>query len=387
MEHGSSDGTEPERGRGDGSEPGDASGTEAESVLLAEDVSKHYGDTVALDGVSVSIGAGEVFCLIGPNGAGKTSFVRALTGTTDHGGDVTVFDSPPTEVDRSRVGLLPQEFTPAARLTAREQLSYYAGLYDRSRAVDGLLAALGLAESADARYEALSGGQKRRVCVGTALVNDPEVLFLDEPTTGIDPAGRRALWETLEDLTAGGTTLLLTTHDMAEAEYLADRVGLLADGRLVAVDSPEGLIAAHGGEQSLRLDLAEAERGECALAKAGYRTSARSGTLVVPGVAPEGIGAVIAELNEADVAYERVEWRQPTLEDAYLRLTGTAVGAEGTPVDAKKRTGVGRGRSAEPTDRTDTDAHGTDDSEDAAPIETDEGRRSELEVTASGEGR
>jgi ABC-2 type transport system ATP-binding protein len=330
MEHGSSDGTEPERGRGDGSEPGDASGTEAESVLLAEDVSKHYDDTVALDGVSVSIGAGEVFCLIGPNRAGKTSFVRALTGTTDHGGDVTVFDSPPTEVDRSRVGLLPQEFTPAARLTAREQLSYYAGLYDRSRAVDGLLAALGLAESADARYEALAGGQKRRVCVGTALVNDPEVLFLDEPTTGIDPAGRRALWELIESLADGGTTVLLTSHAMDEVERLADRVGLLADGSLVATGAPDELIADHGGDPRL---LVRTAAGTDAVGDLGHPIEATDEELTVHGVSPADIGEVVAALDAAGVDYGALTWTEPSLEEVYLRLAGSEFGGGGSPVD------------------------------------------------------
>lgn len=308
-------------------------GTER-GVLVAGNVRRAYGDTVALDGVSLAVDAGEVFCLIGPNGAGKTTLVRALTGTTHYEGQVSVFGSAPTEIDRSRVGLLPQEFAPATRLTARELLTYYAGLYDDARDPDTLLADLGLEDASDTRYEDLSGGQRRRVCVGTALVNDPELLFLDEPTTGIDPAGRRALWRLLEERVAGGTTIFLTTHDMAEAERLADRVGLLADGRLVEVGCPQRLVATHGGESRLTIDLSESPNvGALALSGTEYRTDTRGDELVVYDVSPEEIGRVVHDLNDESVAYDGLAWSQPNLEDAYLRLTGTAVGRGGDPIE------------------------------------------------------
>lgn len=304
-------------------------------VLVAEDVRRRYGETVALDGVSLSVGAGEVFCLIGPNGAGKTTVVRALTGTTDYEGQVAVFGRTPTETDRSRIGLLPQAFAPPSRLTARELLTYYGGLYEEARDPDSLLADLGLEASADVRYENLSGGQRRRVCVGTTLVNDPELLFLDEPTAGIDPAGQRSLWVRLEELVADGTTILLTTHDMAEAERLADRVGLLADGSLLAVDTPEELIAAHGGKSRLAIDTVDApDSGVRALREAGYRAESREVDIAVYDVPPEGIGSVVETLDARGIEYDGLAWNQPTLEDAYLRLTGTAVGASGDPVDA-----------------------------------------------------
>ena len=159
------------------------------SVVVAEDLRRTYGDTVALDGVSLSLDAGEVFGLIGPNGAGKTTLVRALTGTTDAEGRVELLGRDPRSVDESRIGLLPQSFDPPERLTARELVAYYAGLYDEARDVDGVLRDVGLADADDTWYENLSGGQQRRVCVGTALVNDPEVLFLDEAPHRA-PAGR-----------------------------------------------------------------------------------------------------------------------------------------------------------------------------------------------------
>jgi ABC-2 type transport system ATP-binding protein len=299
------------------------------SVVVAEDLRRTYGDTVALDGVSLSLDAGEVFGLIGPNGAGKTTLVRALTGTTDAEGRVELLGRDPRSVDESRIGLLPQSFDPPERLTARELVAYYAGLYDEARDVDGVLRDVGLADADDTWYENLSGGQQRRVCVGTALVNDPEVLFLDEPTTGIDPAGRRALRGLIEELADTGTAVLLTTHDMSEAERLADRVGLLSAGRLVAVDDPASLVAEYGG--AARLEI-ETDADPSVTTALDYPASLSAGRLVVEGVDPTAIGHVVETLAAAGVTYESLTWREPDLEDVYLELTGTAVGAGGTAV-------------------------------------------------------
>jgi ABC-2 type transport system ATP-binding protein len=318
-------------------------------VIVAEDVRRRYGDTVALDGVSLSVDEGEVFALVGPNGAGKTTLVRALTGTTVVDGRVEVFGEPPDEVDPERVGLLPQEFDPAERLTARELVTYYAGLYDEARDPDSVLADVGL-EGADARkpYGDLSGGQKRRTCVATALVNEPDLLVLDEPTTGIDPAGRRQLWSLVADLADGGTTVLLTTHDMAEAETLADRVGLLADGQLVAVGPPAGLVDAHGGDSRLELEVPEAAEGAAATALeiAGYHLVPDEAALAVAGIDPRDIGDVVETLEAEGIPYEGLVWTQPDLEDVYLALTGTEVGAGGEP-RSRRRGRIPAGDAAE----------------------------------------
>ncbi|PSP76487.1 ABC transporter ATP-binding protein [Halobacteriales archaeon QS_1_68_20] len=302
-------------------------------AIVAREVVKRYGSTVALDGVSLSVGAGEVFGLIGPNGAGKTTLVRALTGTTDPDeGEVALLEESPRSVGRDRIGLLPQAFLPADRLTARELVAYYAGLYDDARDPDAVLADVGLTDAADTRYEDLSGGQQRRACVGTALVNDPEVLFLDEPTTGIDPAGRRALWGLLEDLAACGTTILLTTHYMEEAERLADRVGLLAGGELLAVGTPAELIDEYGGESRVEIETAGQSTGADAAdapqlaADAApldeYTVEVRGQGLVVRGVGPREIGDVVDALATASVEYESLTWAEPDLEDVYLNLSG-----------------------------------------------------------------
>ncbi|WP_266076081.1 ABC transporter ATP-binding protein [Haladaptatus caseinilyticus] len=296
-------------------------------TLVAENLRKRYGDTVALDGVSLSVGAGEVFALIGPNGAGKTTLVRSLTGTTDPDeGSVSVLGGSPADMDKSRVGLLPQSFDPPARLSARELVRYYAGLYDDSRDADEALADVGLANTGDTWYENLSGGQQRRACVAATLVNDPDVLFLDEPTTGIDPAGRRALWSLVEDLAEGGTTVFLTTHYMAEAERLADRVGLLANGELVAVGTPESLITDHGGESRL---VVETDARRSAIETQFTIEETESG-LVFDGVTPGDIGDVVSDLNQRDIDYGALTWTEPDLEDVYLRLTGASLGPEVT---------------------------------------------------------
>jgi ABC-2 type transport system ATP-binding protein len=299
-------------------------------ALVAEDLRRTYGDTVALDGVSLSIADGEVFGLVGPNGAGKTTLVRALTGTTDAEGEVRVFGAPPERVDRERISLLPQAFDPPERLTAQELLDYYAGLYDESRDVERVLADVGLADDTDTWYENLSGGQQRRTCVGTALVNDPDLLFLDEPTTGIDPAGRRAIWRLVEDLAADGTTVFLTTHYMEEAQQLADRVGLLADGELVACDSPAALIDDHGGESRLVVDT---DADPSVTADLGYPAELADGQLTVYDVPPEEIGTVVDVLTAAGASYDALTWKQPDLEDVYLDMTGRAVTRSGETVE------------------------------------------------------
>ncbi|WP_339104269.1 ABC transporter ATP-binding protein [Haloterrigena salinisoli] len=300
------------------------------AVVDATDLEKTYGETTALSGASLSVEGGEVFALIGPNGAGKTTLVRALTGTTEpDAGTARVLGESPAAIDRDRLGVLPQDFSPPDRLNARELVAYYAGLYDDPRDPDAVLADVGLADAGDTWYEDLSGGQQRRVCVGATLVNDPDVLFLDEPTTGIDPAGRRTVWRLIEDLAAGGTTVVLTTHDMAEAERLADRVGLLADGSLVARGTPAALVAEHGGSSRLTIETAAdptafddleypVERPARARGPSGTRTA--DGALVVRDIDPAAIGTVVDYLEDRGLEYSGLTWAEPDLEDVYLAL-------------------------------------------------------------------
>ncbi|MEF8821570.1 MAG: ABC transporter ATP-binding protein [Halovenus sp.] len=295
-------------------------------VLVARDVFRQYGETVAVDGVSLAVGAGEIFGLVGPNGAGKTTLVRALTGTTDAEGTVELFGNPPRAVDEERLGLLPQDFDPPARLTARELIEYYGGLYDEARDTDQLLADVGMTDSADVYYENLSGGQQRRTCVATALINDPDLLVLDEPTTGIDPAGRRQLWGLLTDLADAGTTIFITTHYMEEAQQLADRVGLLADGELVALATPDQLIETYGGDSLLYID---GEFTDDATTLFDHEVTVDDGRLTIRNVSPEQIAEITNTLDAEGVSYDSLTWTEPDLEDVYLELTGHAVTADG----------------------------------------------------------
>jgi ABC-2 type transport system ATP-binding protein len=290
-------------------------------AVAARNLRKSYGDTVALDGVDLSIGSGEAVALVGPNGAGKTTLVRCLTGTArPDEGTVELLGGPPAAADPERVGLLPQAFSPADRLTARELVAHYAGLYDDAGEPEAALDDVGL-EQRDTWYADLSGGQQRRACVAATLVNDPAVLFLDEPTAGVDPGGRRALRDLLADLVAGGTTLVLTTHDMAAAQRLADRVGLLADGRLAAAGTPDALVAEYAGEPSLFVETAAGLDSV-----AGFAAERVADGLRLPGVEPADVGDVVRALDDAGVAFAALEWSEPTLEDAYLAATGTATG-------------------------------------------------------------
>ncbi|WP_367996295.1 ABC transporter ATP-binding protein [Haloferax volcanii] len=290
-------------------------------AVTATAVRKQYGDTVAVRDVSLDVHNGEVFGLIGPNGAGKSTLIGLLTGTrTPTEGSIRVFGESPIAVDRSRLSVLPQEFSPHRRLTGRELVSYYAGLYPDPRPVDEVLDRVGLDdEDAATAYTDLSGGQQRRVCVGAALVNDPELLFLDEPTTGIDPAGRRDVWDLVDSLADDGTAVVLTTHYMAEAERLADRVGLLTDGELVRVGPPRDLVERFGGETRL------AVRTECpraldldATPLDGRRYGDYEYRFFDAGL--DDLTAMLDHLDAADIAYEEVSLVHPTLEDVYLNL-------------------------------------------------------------------
>ena len=292
-----------------------------EQVIVIDGVSKRFEDVTALNNVSLDVQAGEIFGLIGPNGAGKTSLVRTITGTIEpDSGEIHVFGEAPGQGADDRIGFLPQAFAPPARLTGREILSYYAGLYPSHRIVDEVLAEVGMSDTADRWFERLSGGEQRRICVGITLINDPELLILDEPTTGIDPSGRRDLWNVLESMRQEGRSILLTTHDMAEATRLSDRVGLLSGGQLIEIGTPEGLIERHGGEGRLVMQLSEPTL-EQPIELPEYQSRIVDEELVVEGVTSTELESVLRELQERQVTFSRVTWEQPTLEDVFLTLT------------------------------------------------------------------
>jgi ABC-2 type transport system ATP-binding protein len=208
---------------------------------------KSYGPREVLHGVSFAVETGEVFALLGPNGAGKTTTVEILEGYRPRdGGEVRVLGTDPARGGRdfrARIGIVLQSSAVYPLLTVRETLDLFAGYYPRPRKVAEVIELVGLTEKADARVRTLSGGQLRRLDLALALIGDPDLIFLDEPTTGFDPAARRQAWETIRDLRALGKSILLTTHYMEEAQRLSDRIAILSDGRIVTTGSPRELLA------------------------------------------------------------------------------------------------------------------------------------------------
>jgi len=292
----------------------------AEPAIEVHDLHKRYGEFEAVRGIDIEVQRGEVFGLLGPNGAGKTTTVEILEGYRERSaGEVSVLGHDPAAREltlRKRIGIVLQSSGIYSHLTPREALRHWAGFYPHPRDVEEVLNLMGLQEKADVRTRKLSGGQLRRLDFALALVGDPELIFLDEPTTGFDPQARRAAWETIRSLRSLGKTILLTTHYLDEAQALADRVAIVKDGRVLAIGPPRelGVGAAH------------------------YRVSYRfpSGELVERET--DDPTSLLAQLtSEALARGERLEELsvgRPTLEDVYLELTAPAVtDAEATDGD------------------------------------------------------
>ena len=270
-------------------------------AVLADGLTKRYGARTVVDDVSFRIEPGETFALLGPNGAGKSTTVEMLEGfRTPTSGSASVLGVDPRHADRawrSRIGVVLQSTGQADALTVREILTHFARVFPSARDVDETIAAVGLAEHAKRRVGKLSGGQQRRVDVALGIIGRPEVLFLDEPTTGFDPQARRAFWELIRDVAADGTTILLTTHYLDEAEQLADRAGIIARGRLLAIDRTDRI----GGAEA-RTPI--------------VRWSDASGHHEVRTHEP---ASVVRQLRGEPSDLEVV---RPSLEDVYLSLIG-----------------------------------------------------------------
>jgi ABC-2 type transport system ATP-binding protein len=277
------------------------------SAVSVRGLRKSYGAHEAVRGIDFEIEAGEVFGLLGPNGAGKTTTVEILEGyRTRDGGEVSVLGEDPQRAGRQfreRVGVVLQSSSLYPSLTPRESLRVFAGYYARPRDVDEVIELVGLTEKADARIRTLSGGQKRRVDLGLALVGDPDLVFLDEPTTGFDPAARRNAWETVRGLRRLGKTILLTTHYLDEAEQLADRVAVLREGRIVTVGKPSELT---GGD--VETEIRYRRDGENVVVRTHEPTRV--------------LHDLTAEALAAGSELEQLQVLRPTLEDVYLTLTG-----------------------------------------------------------------
>lgn len=294
-----------------------ATAAERSPAVRVRGLTKRYGQRTVVDGIDLEVRRGEVFALLGPNGAGKTTTVEILEGLRRRdGGEVLVLGEDPATAGRSwrdRIGVVGQATGAGDALTVRETLDHYAVYHAEAEGTDELIAAVGLTEAAGTRSARLSGGQRRRLEVALSMQGRPELLFLDEPTTGLHPVARRQFWTVLERLRAGGTTILLTTHYLDEAAHLADRVGVIDAGRLVDVAPPEEM----GGELRARSTVRWRE-GD------GFRTVV---TTEPSAVLRDLLAArPLAELPDLTVT-------RPGLEEVYLQLVG-AVPASGTATDA-----------------------------------------------------
>ena len=269
------------------------------------DLRKEYGRREVLHGLDFRVEAGEVFALLGPNGAGKTTTVEILEGyRARNGGEARVLGVDPEAggaAFRARIGIVLQSSAVYPTLTVRETLDLFAGYHPRPRNVREVIELVGLEESAGARVRTLSGGQLRRLDLGLALVGDPELVFLDEPTTGFDPEARRRAWDTIRGLRELGKTVLLTTHYLEEAHRLADRVAILRDGRIVATGSPHDLLAANGS-----VEIRFRKRGQQVVLHTDEPTRL--------------LHEVTSQALDEGVELEALEVRRQSLEDVYLDL-------------------------------------------------------------------
>ena len=277
-----------------------------ENAIAVQGLRKAYDGVEALRGIDFEVAPGEVFGLLGPNGAGKTTTVEILEGYRRRdAGNVAVLGFDPGQSPRAmreRIGVVLQRSELWPTLTVREVHRVFAGYYRSPRDIDEVIDLVGLAEKRDARVKTLSGGQKRRLDLGVALVGDPELVFLDEPTTGFDPAARRAAWEMIRSLRSLGKTVVLTTHYLDEAQQLADRVAVLRAGEIVRIGSPSELTASSRAEIRFRRDGVE--------------------TVIETDEPTRTLHELTGEALAAGVELEALEVRRATLEDVYLELVG-----------------------------------------------------------------
>jgi ABC-2 type transport system ATP-binding protein len=294
--------------------------------IEVQDLVKVYGDIRAVDGISLKIKKGEVFAFLGPNGAGKTTTVEMIeTIRTPTSGTIKLMGmdvSKRIQEIKKVIGVLPQEFSSLDLLRTRETLEFYAGLYDRQADLDKLLAAVGLKDHAKQYYKNLSGGLKRRLGIAVALVNDPEVIFLDEPTTGLDPQGRREVWKVIADLKKAGKTIFLTTHYMEEAEVLADHIAIIHKGKIIAEGTVDELIDRYGS--GLMMTFSGVGKDfEGTVKGLGYTVEeCKNAHVCLTVKGKDELVKALAEIDRSGAGFKEVNVRKANLEEVFLKLTG-----------------------------------------------------------------
>ena len=302
-----------------------------DAVIAVRGLVKRYGDLVAVDGIDFDVAPGEIFGLLGPNGAGKTTTVEILEGLlSPDGGQATVLGvdvAKGADELKPRIGISLQTAAMYPKLTVVEIIDLFRSFYDRSRPTEELIELLGLGERRKARTAELSGGQRQRLAVALALVNDPELVFLDEPTTGLDPAARRALWDIVSDLKKAGRSVLLTTHYMEEAEILCDRIAIMDHGRILEHGTVDELVSKRFKERAVRFDATDGLDDD-ALAGLPAVTSVKhddEAVLLYSTDVGATVGGLLKLTNALGVEAENLGIRRATLEDVFLDLTGRAL--------------------------------------------------------------
>jgi len=294
------------------------------SVIEVENLVKSYDDVEAVRGVDLHVDAGEVFALLGPNGAGKSTIVEILEGhRTKTSGSVSVLGFDPTDHHRDyreRIGIVLQETAVEEQLTVKEAIDIYGSMYPKRRPTDELIEIVGLEEKTNARIRTLSGGQRRRLELALGIVGDPDLIFLDEPTTGFDPSARRQAWSIVKNLTSLGKTVLLTTHYMDEAQFLADRVAVIASGEIVAEGTPDSL-GNRRTAQSIITFSTDASDGLSL--PIGGAVVAETGSIEFRSDDPtKDLHTITGWALENNIELVDLAVRRPSLEDVYLELTG-----------------------------------------------------------------
>jgi ABC-2 type transport system ATP-binding protein len=297
----------------------------SEHAIVVEQLCKRYGTLLAVDGISFTVAKGELFAFLGPNGAGKSTTAEIIeTIRAPTSGRVTVLGM---DVTRSkakvvrRIGVLPQDFNSFDRITVRESLSYYAQVFGCDADVDALMDLTHLRSKANAQFNSLSGGLKQRLGIAAALVNDPEVVFLDEPTTGLDPHARRAVWDVLKGLKDRGKTVFLTTHYMEEAELLADTVAIISKGRILATDSPARLTEQYANHMRLTLGSSDAAAPGLIRQMGFDATRTSDESICVPVNNADDVRAILGAIESAGLSLRGMDVRKPNLEEVFLKLT------------------------------------------------------------------
>jgi ABC-2 type transport system ATP-binding protein len=299
------------------------------SGLSCTGLVKKFEEVVAVDGLDLSISPGECFGLMGPNGAGKTTTLEILEGLTrPDAGEVEIlgqrWGSGHDQTLRARIGIQLQETYLADKLTVTETIGLFRSFYPRGRTVEELMTLLGLEAKRDGRVHKLSGGQRQRLALACALVGGPDLLFLDEPTTGLDPQARLRIWEVVESFRDDGGAVLLTTHSMEEAARLCDRVAIMDHGRLIAQGTPTELIDSLGAEQLIHLETRGEPDEEALSALPGVSRVVRRNGAIILSVTKisDALNGLLAELERQGVGLETLTTKQPTLEDVFVSLTG-----------------------------------------------------------------